>query len=726
MAVFLPTLEEIYRFKVPPTEGERTLLEFLKTTLSNEFEVYFNPFLNGDRPDVVIMRKNYGALIIEVKDWNLDKYYIDKNKKWKYNNNIIKSPIDQVLKYKENLYNLHIPNLLQLKINDIKYFNCVKCGIYFHCASQKKVNEKIEDSSNNAEDQEFQEFLKYNIRLIGRDNLNPEYFQSILQWAYLDAKNKSYYFTDEIYNNFKRILSPSIHLKEQGKYDITFFIEEQLAIILSDKLEQRIRGVFGSGKTTTLAAKAVQAYKKALNRTNNPKILILTYNITLRNFIRDKINAVREEFNINNFFIINYHEFINIELNNLGIDIMSPDTCNKEDISTYFEKYYYSNISLFEEHKNKILKYDAVFIDEIQDYRREWMEIIKNYFRDPEGDYILFGDVKQNIYGLPIKEKDVHANVQRVKTLKICHRSDTKIIDLATNFQTKIFQDKYIKDNFDDYKQLELNLKKNGYIDYIYIEKNKYYLRELYDIIRKTILNKNNNISPNDITVLCTTINSLRSFDAYYRYISREKCLSMAETLEVMYRTNIDYIGSNSSKEDYNWFNSIYNKLEKTLFSNRKGKLFDKDKGKIKNYIAQLFTIYDMWMNYKEDFDYILEEKCNKCKITKQKFLEYRGYYKETIDVFKNKVYRYDYEYIRKNKKFHFEMNCGSIKASTIHSFKGWESEVLFLIIDPFIHETFDELIYTGITRCKRNLLIINMGNVSCDIKLSSIIKNQA
>ena len=57
MAIFYPTIEKINQFKVQPTDGERTLLSFLERTLDDSFEVYFNPFLNGDRPDVLIMRK---------------------------------------------------------------------------------------------------------------------------------------------------------------------------------------------------------------------------------------------------------------------------------------------------------------------------------------------------------------------------------------------------------------------------------------------------------------------------------------------------------------------------------------------------------------------------------------------------------------------------------------------------------------------------------------------
>ena len=67
-------------------------------------------------------------------------------------------------------------------------------------------------------------------------------------------------------------------------------------------------------------------------------------------------------------------------------------------------------------------------------------------------------------------------------------------------------------------------------------------------------------------------------------------------------------------------------------------------------------------------------------------------------------------------------MNRGTIKLSTIHSFKGWESPVLFLVIEENLNATkdlantrpyefSDELVYTGITRCQNYLFIINTGN---------------
>ncbi|MCB0521120.1 MAG: NERD domain-containing protein, partial [Saprospiraceae bacterium] len=100
MAQFYPSYEKIAQLTVKPEEGELYLLKFLKENLDDSFEIYFNPFLNGDRPDIIKIKKNYGIMIIEVKDWDLSHYYLDEKRKWrlKQNDAYPKSPIDQVLR----------------------------------------------------------------------------------------------------------------------------------------------------------------------------------------------------------------------------------------------------------------------------------------------------------------------------------------------------------------------------------------------------------------------------------------------------------------------------------------------------------------------------------------------------------------------------------------------------------------------------------------------------
>lgn len=726
MPTFYPSIETISKFKVQPTAGEWAVLHFLGKVLDNSYEVYFNPYLNGDRPDVLIMRQGNGVMVIEVKDWNLSNFALNEKKNWIYkpNGSIVKSPIDQVLKYKRNLYELHVNKLMEMSISNIKLFNVVTCAVYFHCASQVEVEDMLVNPYKN--DRKYQDFLKYNIDLFGRDGLEESRFMQTLERRYLTPNRTSFYFSDDLYHNFKRILTPTTHMKSSGHpYRYT---QKQRDIIYSNTLEQRVRGVFGSGKTTVLAARAVQAYKRALQRNSYPRILILTYNITLKNFIHDKLNNVDEEFPLEAFIIINYHSFINAELNNLNIDVEVTKNIPKSEVGRYLEQNYYDNVALFEEHKGDIVKYDAVLIDEIQDYHRAWMDIVKNYFRDPQGDYVLFGDVKQNIYAQPTEQKDVVTNVRGVNEFKYCFRSDFKVRDLAQSFQKNIFRDKYDIDDFsenDAIGSLGLQTDKQGDINYMYLD-NTDTIIALYNIIRGNIINKDNDIAPNDITVLGYTVSLLRFFDCFYRYSAREKTATMFETIEVMYMTQLNYYGKNQLSNG-GWFNNICQHLKLKLFSNR-DKLNNRDIIKLRQHVAKLFTIYDLYSKYSSRFTSRLTEECQNCGISLQAFLAYEKHYEPDLAAFRQQVYTGEYKKIRDNKKLHFWMNSGTIKISTINSFKGWESEVVFLIIEPIYERpnnfniSFDELLYTGLTRCKRNLVIINFGNKEYDEKIRSLV----
>lgn len=60
---------------------------------------------------------------------------------------------------------------------------------------------------------------------------------------------------------------------------------------------------------------------------------------------------------------------------------------------------------------------------------------------------------------------------------------------------------------------------------------------------------------------------------------------------------------------------------------------------------------------------------------------------------------------IRRRKKCFFMQNSGLIKISTIHSFKGLEAQTVFCILTP---EDEAEMVYTGITRAQRNLVVFD------------------
>lgn len=729
MAQFIPSLDKISQYKVPPTEGEWHLLQFLEINLDDSYEVYFNPYLNGDRPDVLIMKKDGGVIIIEVKDWDLDLYRLDEKKHWylKFPQNEsekkvwLKSPIEQSLQYKKNLFNLHIEYLLEKQIKSPKLWNVVNCGVYFHNATDSQINELLINPFKN--DKRYKRFIE-SVILLGKDSLTPQNFNGILWNNYMSHNHRSYFFDDKLYAQIKRLLIPPIHLRNQGqviqRYNgrlkkqiptIKMYSKKQDELIFDEKLkrkEWRVKGVVGSGKTTVMAAKAVKCYKDLLEQNiESPKILILTYNITLKNFIHDKINQISEEFDWKAFTIQNYHQFINSQLNNLGIVFQQFNDESKEQ---FFARYY-DNYKLFADYADKTIRYDVVFIDEIQDFKRVWMEIIKDYFlyngefKFPRSGYYLLGDVKQNIYTREIDQKDVVTNVLGVNTLDTCFRSDKKIKDLALGFQRSYFNNKYDLDDTlmaaEDSIFYGENLQQ-GYLNYMLIS-DENPIKSLYNIIEGNIQNRINDVAINDITILGGNIKLLRNLDVFYRYKSARKATTMFETFEYMI---IHGLKNNFLHEDKGLKPELINLIIKSSDRN----LNQRQK---ENLFATLVTIYYLYNKYPNEFISKFRIKCNDLKISFEETIEIFNRNSEEFDAFIESINNVDYKFIQDNKKYNFWMNTGNLKICTIQSFKGWESETVFLLLEKKneFDSSFEETLYTGLTRASSNLVIINIGN---------------
>lgn len=493
--------------------------------------------------------------------------------------------------------------------------------------------------------------------------------------------------------------------------------QDELIYDVSKRNEWRVKGVAGSGKTTMLAAKAVQSYKELIAQDlSNPKIMILTYNITLRNFIHDKLQKVHEDFDWSSFTILNYHQFINSQLNNLGIDFRREE----DESDEHFFARYYDNYQLFAEHKELTERFDVIFIDEIQDYKRVWMDIVKDCFLFQEGDYprggyYLLGDVKQNIYNRGTEGKDVATNVRGVNTLDTCFRSEMKIKDLALGFQRHFFVSKYDIDVTLTAEQDSLFFGQNlqqGYINYIYLQ-NGDPIKSVFNIVDGNIKNKVNNVAINDITVLGAEMKFLQLFETYYRYKTGLRTSTMFETYEQMYLQGI------KSKSNIAPIN-----LRKCLTELIKR---DKDRNPDtgERQIAVLFSAYEMFQRFPDVFQTRLEAKCMEYKTSLHDFIVLMNRFETDFTTFREAVFAADYKYIRDNKKFNFWMNTGNIKISSIHSFKGWESDTVFLILQKHFDgdPTFNELLYTGITRTRSNLVVINLGNQEYHERMKKLIE---
>tara|TARA_R110002051_G_scaffold213532_1_gene278438 strand:+ start:36 stop:1880 length:1845 start_codon:yes stop_codon:yes gene_type:complete len=601
MAKLFPDINTIKNLHQKPTEGELVLLNFLKTKLNDDFEVYFQPFINGDKPDIVILKRFGGAVIIEVKDWVLDHYYIDENTDWhlKKNDCKLKSPLSQVKSYKDNLFNMHIDNLLPKSMKNKYYQAIVNTVVYFHCEYEHRINSFILDDFEDKRYNGYRTFVKY-IQCWGKDSLNQNNLNKFLSLTRLNQKSKL--FDDSLYESFRRYLQPPLHMLEEGKV-ITYTKAQEVLIKSEQRPRRKIKGLAGSGKTFVLAKRAVNAYLRT-----NSTVLILTYNLSLKNYIHDRISDVREEFPWKNFYITNYHQFIKAEANNYGLEIKSLSP--------------FSDTKFFEPVKNEIKKYQAVFIDEIQDYTTNWLEIINNYFLEEDGEFVVFGDEKQNIYNRTLDEnkdpKTVGIRGDWNRSLNISKRFADEIGRLALEYQKNLMSKKYSID--------ELQVISNPTFDFDQ-KTLKYFnfgiettAKDLFD--KYVELVKFHKIHPSNVCFLSAKVDYLREVDYLIRRELKEKTITTFETKE------------------------FWDKLKEEIHS-------------------------------QSDFNKKIDN-------------------------------------IRRNKKNHFWMKTGTTKLSSIHSYKGWESHTVILLIEPEEGENqFEtvELVYTGLTRAQLNLFVFNMGN---------------
>lgn len=496
MAILIPERNIIEQQKVSPTEGEMTLINFLESTLDNEYEIYYQPYLNGKNPDIVLMRKGGGVLIIEVKDWNLMHYYIDNYGAWrlKNDNTFIISPFNQVNIYKEKLQNLNYRFLYENMLNKDIY-GIIRTSVYFHNATKEQVVRFTQNETIN----------RYTI-IIGNDDLQKDFWMKLLNLTYISKK--SIYFNDELYKSIKRYLKPTFHQSEISQ-EIAY-TKEQEELIKSDiGKRQKIKGSAGSGKTLVLAKRAVNAHMRT-----NKRVLILTFNISLANYIHDQISKVRASFSWKNFYITNYHGFFREHAHEYGLDIDGYDNFDDKDF--------------FLSKKHDIKKFDTILIDEIQDYKQEWVDLIVNYFSHKDTEIVVFGDEKQNIYSRELDEnKEIKIKGipgQWNKSLKKSFRFKNTIGNLAIKFQKEFLGNKYILDEillaqqeFDFNPSIIEYYKANNVIEINNI---------IFGFIQKY------NLHSNDIAVLGDKIGILRELDFQIRSISKEDTITTFETKE--------------------------------------------------------------------------------------------------------------------------------------------------------------------------------------------------
>lgn len=503
----------------------------LDNILSIDDIMYIDAVVNEVSIDFIIVRPNKGILLINVFEEKLENCTVSEDKKeictidCKYQN-----PTDLITLCQTSIKD-GIEELLTSTIKDRHNFNIIKKMIVF--------------SENSIE--QVKAFFKFNSNLVNYTYIfGKEFIEdknvSLQLYHDIDFLENNTVFDDVVKRKLAKIISPSWHSYQEGHLGIQP-IGVQRKLSESSMTQQKISGVAGSGKTQVLAFRAINAMKRT-----GDNVLVLTYNITLANYLKLRISEIREDFSWEKIDIYPYHQFFRIRAAECHLHV---------DFNSYENPDFFSN-------SKKHKKYSAIFIDEVQDYTTEWLRIIQqNFLLEANGELVVFGDPKQNVYQRPL---DINGDIRLGVIGGIWNRQLTtsrrftnpRLANLSTAFQTafmtnqptdNIVTDKIVGNtlNFQilTYVDMRVNCSFNKLID------------KIIDII------SNDNNEAKNFVILASSTKLLRNIDFLYRQRTKEKTETTFISIELLDR--LKEIHKVTDEKTVNWkFNRDFEALERT------------------------------------------------------------------------------------------------------------------------------------------------------------------
>lgn len=450
MAITIPET-----IRTSATTGERLFFRTLKTFLPDDYIVYFEPEIQGKRPDFVIIGPDLGIVVLEVKDYTKKTLFQLNHDEWHIvttsgDQAVIKSPMKQA---RDNMF--HLVDVLKKDKNLIQLEGKYKFQLKFpygHGVVFTRLYTKdfIQEG--------LYSVIEPNLCLT-RDEIDPDkdgfseevLMEKILNMFVVPFRLREPLSIEDI-NAIRYHLFPEVRISAEFKAPVPY--QDQLLLSLHDiktmDLHQEnlakqigdrnrlIRGVAGSGKTIILASRA-----KMLSKQNPDwKILILCFNISLANAIQQMINHMLNEpedlFDFDpearevqnqNIIVRNFHSWLK---NDLKI--------NEYQLPDMIEK--------IERNEAILPTYDAVLIDEGQDFEADWLRMVSLLINSNTQSLLLVEDRAQTIY----KRKrsylqDTGLSFQgRSKVLTINYRNTSQIVKFAWDFyrEHSMFKNKVV------------------------------------------------------------------------------------------------------------------------------------------------------------------------------------------------------------------------------------------------------------------------------------------
>jgi hypothetical protein len=427
--IISPEISEHNKLRQPLTPGEKIVFDYFDKNLTLDWDIYIQPHMNGNSPDFVLLSKEKGIAVFEVKDWDLSKLNYAYKKESKEKIRLIgddgeksfslskQDPFLKIRQYKSEIYDLYCPRL-QNKTG----FGIIFSGVIFPFANKEQVKKLTEPLPKNK------------TLVISSEDLSNNSIKEVIPFVYkIDQR-----MNNEIYLDFKPWLIEPVYSSEQ-RVPLINILDNQQKVLAETRTEtgrRRINGPAGSGKSLVLCSRAARLASE------NKQVLIITYNITLVNYLLDL--AVRFEMNgkvRNQITALHFHGYCKRlafegdyeEEYSASWKQKNEDKDENENVlNIILPKKALSWANALDEED----KYDAVFIDEGQDFRQEYLDVLRKSVKE-NGELLLCTDQTQNVYGnVPIPEKTMAVNGFGSKPVYLSnsYRLPLSVCKLATSF----------------------------------------------------------------------------------------------------------------------------------------------------------------------------------------------------------------------------------------------------------------------------------------------------
>lgn len=419
----IPAWNEIEKFKEPLSEGEYRLVHFLDNNLPQSWKIFVRPDLNCSYPNIVLLNPDSGFVILQVENWPLkdyrsndprDRLILDEKEKI----------VTRINHYRSKIIRL-LPQLGEKLIYNTKYIALINEVVYFHNLNSNEatfLKEKFLENKSS----------RY-ISVCANDELIKENLSEIIPSL---KYPKSNLMNPKWVNQLEFWLNPPNHPKQGREFRLNSKQEDHAEPL---KGHYRLKGPSGSGKTIVIA------YRAARLASLGYRVLILTFNQALWHYIKTIVDGTPYEFEWSNLNFNNFHSFGYDFLAEAGVQYPRDLADDKKDdfLVTKMEEI----LSSIHDNEVKKYKYDAILIDEGQDFKHEWYLLLSKFLTD-RNEMLLVCDEKQNIYDKDTSWIHEMHNTQfnkRWRTLDSMYRFPEKIGNFINKFASTFDLDEEVK-----------------------------------------------------------------------------------------------------------------------------------------------------------------------------------------------------------------------------------------------------------------------------------------